>query len=179
MSGLHNKQPAFTLIEIIMVIVLLAIVGTTTAMLIGTGTESFSDMQTRGELTDKGRLAVERMTRELRLMNCADPGGGPPSACEPDGTVITTSTATEVAFVNINNDAVGFRLNGTNIEIRLDAGDYVLADNAAAFNIDYLDDSGATTATVGDMWAFEVTFTLASGTESLDFTARVHPRSFR
>ncbi len=125
------------------------------------------------------------MTREIRVMRCSDvSGGAAPSTCIPldlSGPTddITTSAATEIGFVNVNNEDIGFRLNGTDIEMRLTAGDYVLADNATAFNIDYLDNSGAVTAARAEMWAFEVTFTLGSGGQSLDFTTRVHPRGFR
>ena len=179
-KDLYKEVDAFTLIEAIMVIVLMAIIGTTAAMLIRIGTDSFVTMQTKAELASKGRLTVERMTREIRLVRCSTVSALPaPTTCAPDATDITTSTATEIGFDNTNNEAIGFRLSGTDIEMRLTAGDYLLADNATAFNIDYLDNTGAATATVANMWAFEVTFTLSSGSESLDFTARVHPRRFR
>ena len=169
-------REGFTLIEIIMVIVLLAIISTTAALIITTGANSYAELGKRSDLTMKGRAAVERITREVRLVRCSDTT--PSTECLPDATDITTSTSTEVAFVNTNDQVRGVRLNGTTVEVNVGGTYYVLVDDVTAFNIDYLDNTGAATAVVNDMWAFEVTFTVTDANQSLDFTTRVHPRGF-
>lgn len=169
-------RKGFTLIEIVMVIVLLSIISTTAALIIVTGTDSYVELGRISDLTTKGRAAVERITREVRLVRCSDTT--PSTECLPDATDITTATSTEIAFVNKNDQVRGLRLNGTTIEVNVGGTYYVLVDDVTAFNIDYLDNTGTATAVVGNMWAFEVTFTVTSVNRSLDFTTRIHPRGF-
>jgi prepilin-type N-terminal cleavage/methylation domain-containing protein len=56
----------YTLIEIIMVIVILGIIGGITFQVVAAGVEAFKKTSDRKELYDQGRLAMERMVRELR-----------------------------------------------------------------------------------------------------------------
>ncbi|WP_404401338.1 type II secretion system GspH family protein [Idiomarina seosinensis] len=56
----------FTLIELILVIVLLAIVGTFSFQFIGFGAQVYSDTSAREQLVSQSRFALERLSRELR-----------------------------------------------------------------------------------------------------------------
>ncbi len=57
----------FTLIELITVIVILAIVAAIGSGFVITAVESYMDTQQRAKLVQKGRLALEQMTRQLRV----------------------------------------------------------------------------------------------------------------
>jgi prepilin-type N-terminal cleavage/methylation domain-containing protein len=59
-------QKGFTLVEIVMVIVILGIIGGITFQFVGQGVELFKKSRDRKELYDQGRLALERMSREIR-----------------------------------------------------------------------------------------------------------------
>jgi len=61
---LNNR--GYTLIETIMVIVILGIIGGITFQVVAAGVEAFKKTSDRKELYDQGRLAMERMVRELR-----------------------------------------------------------------------------------------------------------------
>ena len=60
------RQSGFTLVELVMVIVLLGVVGVGMSRLISTSVQAYVDVARRDDLTQQGRYAVERMTRELR-----------------------------------------------------------------------------------------------------------------
>ena len=62
----YMNEKGFTLIEIIVVIVILGIIGGITFHFVGYGVEAFKKSSARKELYDQGRLALERMVRELR-----------------------------------------------------------------------------------------------------------------
>lgn len=56
----------FTLIELVMVIIILGIIATTLAPVIQQNVTAFTDTRSRTELIAKGRLALQRLARELR-----------------------------------------------------------------------------------------------------------------
>ena len=83
----------FTLVEAVITIVILGVVAGVLAPFIVEATQGFTDTRERAELVAKGRLALERLTRDLRE---AEPG----TVSVADGD--TTLRFTRVA-VNIGN----------------------------------------------------------------------------
>ena len=61
-----NPQRGFTLIELIIVIVLLAIVAGFSFQFVGIGAQMFSTGSERLQTIEKSRFAIERLTREIR-----------------------------------------------------------------------------------------------------------------
>ncbi len=61
-----SRQTGFTLVELVVVIVLLGVVGVGVSSLISSSVQAYVDVARRDDLTQQGRYAVERMTRELR-----------------------------------------------------------------------------------------------------------------
>ncbi len=57
----------FTLVELITVIVVLSIVAAIGSGFVVTAVDSYRDTQQRAKLVHKGRLAIEQMTRQLRM----------------------------------------------------------------------------------------------------------------
>ncbi len=62
------KQRGFSLIELITVVVILAIVAVIGTSFIISSTENYQTTQTRALLVNTGRAALERMTRQLRVV---------------------------------------------------------------------------------------------------------------
>lgn len=62
----NNRQSGFTLIELITVIVVLAIVSTIGAGFVVSSLESYTTTQERSKLINRGRQAIEQITRTLR-----------------------------------------------------------------------------------------------------------------
>jgi len=79
-NSCHKAQTGFTLIELVVAIVLLGIVGGMVAVFLGNTVESYSALNRRDDLQNSLRMAVERISRELRhaLPNsvCTDDGSG-------------------------------------------------------------------------------------------------------
>lgn len=61
-----HRTSGFTMIELIMTIVLLGIIGTVLAPVIQTSVEIYAAERSRAALVQKGRLALERVAREVR-----------------------------------------------------------------------------------------------------------------
>lgn len=63
---LYRSQRAFTLVELVAVMVILSIIATIGVGFVVRATESYQSTQTRALLVNTARQAVERMTRQLR-----------------------------------------------------------------------------------------------------------------
>ena len=178
MNARGNRR-GFTLIEIIMVIVLLGIISFTVAMIMLQGTSSFAELDVRTDLRARGALAMERVSRELRLIGCTTVG----NTCTPSSTDITAWTPTEIRFVNLNYAGAGFRLSGTDLLLRQGSGagdpEDALGTGLSALTLEYLKSDGTTAAAVGDIWIINANMTFTRGEENLNLRASVHPRSFR
>ena len=61
-----NKQSGFTLVEIIIVISIMGIIGGLSTLIIGRSLDSYAALERRTDLQTSIRLAVERISRELR-----------------------------------------------------------------------------------------------------------------
>lgn len=63
---MRRQSNGFTMIELVITIILVGIVAAILAPVYRQAGEMFSDTQLRSELTARGRLALERLSRELR-----------------------------------------------------------------------------------------------------------------
>jgi prepilin-type N-terminal cleavage/methylation domain-containing protein len=100
------SENGYTLIEVVMVIVILGIIGGFTFQMVGAGVQAFKKSSARKHLSDQGRLALERMVRELR-----------------DSKELVGSSNTSITFKKAHPEQaadymeeVKFQLNGTNLE---------------------------------------------------------------
>jgi MSHA biogenesis protein MshO len=62
----HNRQPGFTLVEMIMVIVITGIIGAMVAVFLKAPIQQYMDVARRAELTDIADTAILRMARDVR-----------------------------------------------------------------------------------------------------------------
>ena len=63
----YYKLAGFTLIELIMVIIITAILGTVISRIISRPVEGFVDISRRAELVDIAEVSLRKMSREIRL----------------------------------------------------------------------------------------------------------------
>ena len=80
----NSKQSGFTLVEIIIVIAIMGIIGGLSTMIIGRSLDSYAALERRTNLQTSIRLAVERISRELRQAL-------PHSVCVNNGGACTAS----------------------------------------------------------------------------------------
>lgn len=89
-----NKHSGFTLVEIIIVIAIMGIIGGLSALVIGRSLDAYAALERREKLQTSIRLAVERISRELRHAL-------PHSICVNDGTNCVGSAENRFYFIPI------------------------------------------------------------------------------
>jgi prepilin-type N-terminal cleavage/methylation domain-containing protein len=148
----------FTLIEIVVVIVILAIASAIASKYLVDSLRIYAMTVNQKTLFDEGKLALERMCKDIR-----------------DANAITGTTASSVTFVRTHatvqdgaGEAITFRWNGgTNPLEKVKAGiGYAMASNVSAFNV---------TNTTNEI-QLQLTLSLTSG-ENVTLQTRVYPKN--
>lgn len=124
-----RKKQGFTLIEMVIVIVILSIIAGVAARVISTALNSYFDNQNIVNANEQGRLALERMTRDIHAINS-------PSS-------ITTATSNTFSFIDVNGNSVTYSLSGS----RLLRNSVVLADGVNVLAFEYYTGAGASAGT--------------------------------
>lgn len=159
----YKDSAGFTLIEIVITIVLIAIISSIAAMIILQGVKTYSAEDSRSNMHYQARLAMERMTKEIRQIR---------SASTAD---IPTMTATDLRFTNVGGAIVEFTWTTPNLNLLANQ----LASGITAFTFKYyLVDGTTPTADKTQMWFVEIILTAQQGTETLQMNSRVHPMNF-
>ena len=151
----------FSLIEIIMTIVILAIVGLVGVDILMQGTYSYFEARDYREAVQEVRYAVERMTREIR------------EDIDTPSTDITTFTSTNFTFLDTSGASIAFALNGTNLERNI----IVLASNVTSLAFTYLQANGSAAATAGQIWKIQIAMTVTVGKPAIGVRTIVFPRN--
>lgn len=99
----NNK--GFTIIEMVVVIVISGIIGGLVVMIIGRTTESYHALDRRDKLTTSTRIAIERISREIRLAL-------PNSICIHNGMACVATAENRLYFIQTKDagryqDAIG------------------------------------------------------------------------
>lgn len=148
----------FSLIELIIVIVLLGIIAGVGSQLMAAGFRSYFLGRDLTAADWQGRLALERMTREIREI--------------PSSVDLTTMAANQIGFNDMSGNAVSYSLGASllrNIQ--------PLADNVTALNFTYLDGNGAATAVAADVRFISIGVDISRGGASMTLRTMVHARS--
>lgn len=158
----------FSLIELIVVIVVFGVIAATGAQLMGNGFRAYFSGKDMTEMDSQTRVALERMTRELRSVRApAD---------------LTVVPANEISFVDAGGNSIRYCM-GTVGTCPGAAGELVrntqpLAGGVSGLAFSYLDRAGVATTTPALVYYITVNFTAAQGTISKAFQATVSPRNF-
>lgn len=164
-NSLLRAQSGFTLIEIIIVIVLVAIIAGIAAMIILQGVRAYSDEQQRSNLHYQTRLAMERMVRETRLIrSCGD-------------IIAPVNGSSMLQFTDINGTPITFSLLGTN----LNRNGMLLANGINPLRFNFFDQNGNPTTSClspTGIWFIQIEMTGTQSAETIQLRARVHPMNF-
>ena len=160
-------QSGFSIVELVLVIVLIGIIASVGAQLMGTGIGMYVDGRDTLSVDAQGRLALERITRELRAVRKA--------------TGLTLAPATELNFTGLDGTAVRYCLGtvsgcpGATGELMRNA--QVLAGGISGLSAVYTNSAGAVTAVPAQVLNISIQFTATQGGISAAYRATVSPRN--
>lgn len=162
--GKTNRYSGFSLVELIMVIVLTGILAAVASQMLGKSLKSFvfdKDV-TKGDW--QARVALERLTRDLRMISA------------PTNIVMVPATA--IIFSDTEGNNVNYSVTGG----KLMRNAQVLADDINNLQFIYLRSDGNTiAATAAEVYFITASVAVKRGTLTTDITglrATVHPRNF-
>lgn len=163
-SGGANRCAGFSLVELILVVVLTAILAAVGSQMMGKSLQSFvfGKEVTKGD--SQARVALERLTRDLRMVR------------SPANLIIAPATA--ITFSDTEGNNVNYSLAGG----RLMRNAQVLADDVNNLQFAYLRSDGNTVAaTATEVYFITASVAVKRGILATDITtlrATVHPRNF-
>jgi prepilin-type N-terminal cleavage/methylation domain-containing protein len=158
-----SKQQGFSLLEMVMVIVLLSIVAAIGSSMLSSGFTAYFTGRDIINADWQGRFALDRMTRELRMVR---------SATVADLDILT---ANAITFTDTAGNVVSYSRAGNTLMRNAQP----LADGVSALSFSYIEADGKTATTDATVVAY-VTVDLAVNQAGSSFTLRntIDPRNF-
>jgi len=178
--NIQRRNLGFTLIEMVVTLLVAAILFGLGATVISGGFRTYFLGREIMQNDWQGRLALERMTRELRTVRTAT---NPPI---PPGD-LNINTGGQITFVDFAGNTIVYRQTGNTIERSQNAGAFQpLADNVSAtspLSFSYLRNDGVTAEPVvggfsTNVYYITVSFTVSSTNASAIYRGTVKPTSF-
>lgn len=157
-------QRGFTLIEIIIVIVILSIVSVVTINFLVNSLKTYSMMVNQKTLLDEGKLAMERMCRDIRnAQSITTPAAG------GSGSQIIFSR-THATAQDVASETITFQLTGSTLEkVKTSPAETrAMADNVSSFTV--------TRGATDDEMKIVLTLALGSG-ENVTLQTKVYPKN--
>jgi len=166
------------MVEMIIVIVVVGAIFAVGALVLGRAFESYDLTRKTTDVDWQGRVAMERMVRELRQIRSAT------------ATDLDIASGTQIRFNDGNGNGVCFRLSGNTLQRSADGpssgcgttSPQPLADNVTSLNFDYYDNTGTATAVVTAVYYITVRVAVSENSigGSINETYRVtlQPRRF-
>lgn len=161
------RMYGFTLMEMVVVIVIVGIVFAIGSLIISRGFTAYFASKDITNADWQARLALERMTRELREIRLAT-----------GGAELNIASATQISFTDIGANVITYSRAGNSLMRNAQ----VLADNVSALGFAYLQSDGATAATVatvGTTYYIAISVTVAQDATTTNvYRTTVAPRAF-
>jgi len=175
------NQRAFTLVEIIVVLLLSSILAATTGLILTTFVRSYVVVKQTADVSQKAQLAMKRLKLEFENISDVHMASATSLYCR-----IQTDSATETTRVA--------GLDGSTVKLGnalpVTAGNNLI-DGITAFNLSYFDENGNLSGvsnwtssggwnsqTVSNLYAIRIDFILVHDSGNMAFSSTVYP-SFR
>lgn len=158
---MNNK--GFTLVEFAIVIVLTGIIAGILSVLIREVASTYTFIRVRGVALADNRLAIDRMTREIRQIASA--------------TTIYVADAEKIDFGKIDGEKVIFEKSGIDLLRNTDK----LATDVTLFDLVYYDIANnpldRPVVDPSSIWRILIKLTIKKGDQTVKFSSQVHPRN--
>lgn len=159
-----------TLVELVIVIAIVGIIaGAVGYILLGT-VEAWTFKANRNDILWDGRLAINRMVREIREIK--------------NLTSVTTASSSQFRFTNVNNNSITYSLSGADLTRTKDGAANILAQNVSSLSFTYYDSGGASIATptvspsATNIRRVRINLTLTNGGQNFYAQSDSVPRNF-
>jgi len=129
------------------------------------GLNAFVAEDARADIANQGRLAVERMAREIRMIRSRT-AADLPGCCN----------ATTLSFVDLTGATITYTQAGNTVTRN---GTALAAGDAVALTFSYLQQDGTTAAALAtQVWSIHIDLSVTKSGETQVYSMRVHPRNF-
>jgi prepilin-type N-terminal cleavage/methylation domain-containing protein len=178
-------KEGYTLIEIVLVIVIIAVLAGILIEPFRLGVKSYIGIETRADLTSQARETTVRIVRELRNIR-KDADNTSSIVCD---TVGDEATVSRIRFLDVQNNDIKFYLSGSNVQ-RMDmdtSADNLLADKVSSLQFRYFDGSNTeltpspqlSEAQCDNVRRILVILAMQEGTETVTMTGQAFLRDLR
>ena len=164
----YRFASGFSLFELIMVMVVLGIVAAIAAPFLSASFQSYFTGKDISETDWQARVALERMSRELRSVRA------------PADLII--SSANDITFTDVDGNSTRYCMGSVGgcpgVAGQLTRNSQPLATGISALTFSFLTKTGAVTAVAANVFYITVAFTATQNTIVKSFQATVSPRNF-
>jgi prepilin-type N-terminal cleavage/methylation domain-containing protein len=164
------RKNGFTLVELVVVISVVGIISTIMgSMLLGT-IKAWTFKFNRNDILWDGRLALDRMTREIRTIR--------------NTTSVTTASSTQFRFIDAGNHDITYSMSSTNLNRTEGGAANLLAENVSSLAFTYYDTNGNTIAVPAvspaatNIRRVRINFTLTKNGENVYLRSEASTRNF-
>ncbi|MDC4204047.1 MAG: type II secretion system protein [Candidatus Manganitrophus sp.] len=162
-----TNQQGFTLVELVLTIILVGIIAGMASVFLRQGLNAFVAEDARADITNQGRLAMERMAREIRVIRSRT-AADLPGCC--------TNPSTSLNFFDTSGSNIVYAVAGNTVTRN---GTALAAGSPILLNFRYYQQDGTTLATTAaQVWSIQIDLTVTRNGESQAYRVRVHPRNF-
>ena len=168
MAARGRSAPGFTLIEMVTVMVLFGILAAIAAPVMNSVFQSYFTGRDIADVDWQGRVALERMSRELRAIRApAD---------------ITITSASDITFIDVEGNTIRYCLGAVGTcpgaAADLMRNSQPLASGVSGLAFSFLTRAAAATATPAQVFYVNVDFTATRNAVSRAHRTTVSPRNF-
>ncbi len=173
-----KKEKGFTLVEMIMVIVIIAIIAGIAAPLLAVSVQAIGHRISRVDIEESSMIALSRMSREIRRLR--------------DDTSVVIASNSQLEFFDKDNSRIRYLQSGNTLM----RGFYYpstpswvnlgLADNVQTLRFDYYDDEGtlisapaAGSGVITNIKKIRIQITSQKGNEIMPVEIWVRPRNLK
>ena len=124
---MKNKK-GFTLVELVIVITIAGITATIVGTILLGTVKAWTFKFNRGDMLWDARVAIDRMTREIRTVR--------------NNASVTTASSSQFRFIDAGNVDITYSLSSTNLNRTENGTANLLAENVSSLSFTYYDAAG-------------------------------------